>query len=77
LPFLVVNNTSEPGRFLGFSGNSTFMAVYLLLMSFLSLYVAFEEIENLNKKKSIIYLIFFLIFSFFLFATGCRGSMVA
>jgi O-antigen ligase len=59
----------------GFAGNSIYMAVFLLINSFLSLYFFFEDIEK--ERKSYKFLIFFLIFSILLFATGSRGVILS
>ena len=71
---LGVNNT-EKGRWMGFAGNSIFMSVFLLLNIFFSLYLFFENVEKKEKKLTFLYSS--IIFTFFLFQTGCRGSLLA
>ncbi len=65
----------EKGRWTGFAGNSIFMSVFLLINIFLGLYLFFESIEKGEKKW--IFLISPLIFTFLLFQTGCRGSLLS
>ncbi len=65
----------EVGRWVGFIGNSIFMAVFLLVNIFLSLYLFFEDVEK--EKKNYLFLIFSLIYTFLLFQTVCRGAILS
>jgi hypothetical protein len=60
---------------MGFAGNSIFMSVFLLLNIFFSFYLFFEDVER--NKKNYTALISGLIFTFLIFQTGSRGSILA
>ena len=61
-------------------GNSAYMAVYMIFMSFISIYLIFVSIkQKINKKDGSIallsiYSLLFILFSFILFQTATRGS---
>ena len=55
-------------------GNSAYMAVYMLINSFISLYLAITRFSN--KTLFWIYTISFALFSFILFQTATRGSIL-
>jgi len=82
---MIQKYNSEPTRYVGLTGNSTFAGVFLLLNAFLCLYIFFEQIEQNNSQtqnsktqaNTILFLILFLFNSFLLFLTGCRGSMLS
>jgi len=60
---------------MGFAGNSIFMSVFLLVNIFISLYLFFEDVES--QKKNYIFLISSALFTFFLFQTASRGSILS
>jgi O-antigen ligase len=62
-------------RLIGYTGNPSFFAVYLLFNAFLALYVYFRQ-YNFDKKLFNWWLIPFFIQSLLLFATLTRGSMM-
>jgi len=66
---------SEVGRYVGFSGNSTFTGVFLLMQAMLCLYLFFEDIEKENGKFHFFFL--FILNGYLLFLTGCRGAMLS
>lgn len=82
---MIQKYNSEPTRYVGLTGNSTFAGVFLLLNAFLCLYLFFEQIEQNNSQtqnsktrvNTILFFILFLFNSFLLFLTGCRGSMLS
>lgn len=63
--------SSESGRAPSFLGNATFLAVYILFLSFLSFTLFLQE---KIKKIKIIYLFLFLIFIFTILITGSRAT---
>jgi len=60
---------------MGFSGNSIFTSVFILTNIFLSMYLFLEGVES--KKKNFMSLISTAIFTFLLFQTASRGSIIA
>jgi len=60
----------EGGRTPSFLGNSTFLAIYLLFLSFLSISLLIQE---KNTKKKILYGCLLALFLFTIFITGARA----
>jgi O-antigen ligase/tetratricopeptide (TPR) repeat protein len=61
----------ESGGTPSFIGNSTFLAIYMLFLAFLSFTLLTKEKE---KKKKIIYAILFFVFIFTILITGSRAT---
>ena len=61
----------EGGAAPSFLGNSTFLAIYMLFLTFLSFTFLTQEKE---KKKKVIYAVLFLIFAFTILITGSRAT---
>ena len=70
---IIVKPTSE--RLMGYTGNPSFFAVYLIFNAFLALYFYFRQ-YNFDKKIFNWWLIPFFLQSFLIFATLTRGAML-
>ncbi|HEY4494532.1 MAG TPA: O-antigen ligase family protein [Candidatus Paceibacterota bacterium] len=57
-------------------GNAAYMAVYMLIHIFLTVYMGIVHRNNKNKSFSTWYFIFAIFFSFILFETATRGTIL-
>ncbi len=58
-------------------GNSIYMAVYMLVHFFIALYLSAVEYRKNNSHTSWIYIVLALLFSYLLFETATRGTILA
>lgn len=72
----MVDPTTTSNRLAGFTGNPSYFATYALFNAFFALYFYFEKYQR-EKKIFNWWLVIFGIFSFLMFITGCRGTMIA
>lgn len=71
----IVDPSTTSNRLAGFTGNPSYFATYALFNAFFALYFYFEKYQ-LEKKIFNWWLVIFGIFSFLMFLTGCRGTMI-
>lgn len=74
--FLGLAPTHQGDRVDASLGNSAYMAVYMLINAFISLYMAITKFYPSRIALSSVYAVSFLIFSFVMFQTATRGSML-
>lgn len=75
LGFGIIDPLFTSHRLAGFTGNPSYFAVYALFNSFFALYFYFQKYQQ-EKKLFNWWLLVFGIFSFLMFLTGCRGTMI-
>jgi O-antigen ligase/Flp pilus assembly protein TadD len=76
LQFFGVYDTHQGDRVDASLGNSAYMAVYMLMNAFISLYMVVTKFDISRKKFGGIYIALFMLFSFVMFQTATRGSML-
>jgi O-antigen ligase/tetratricopeptide (TPR) repeat protein len=76
LQFFGVSPTHQGDRVDASLGNSAYMAVYMLINAFIALYLAITKFHPTRVVYTTLYTASFAFFSFILFQTATRGSML-